>query len=119
MSVFSRLAHHADYFTSWDEADEAELARLLKATPAHFILSTWHHNDFRVNESIGKYWADFHTVTRAHFYHAGAKEQNRRPMIEALVMNFTPIPATIEAVVEDEGDEDPVMLREEQVSLGL
>ena len=96
---------HTDYFTAWSEEHEAELARLLKASPAHFILSTWHHNDFRENESLAKYWSDFHTVTREHFYHAGAKEMNRRPMIEALIMNFTPIPATIEELEIDDPNE--------------
>lgn len=96
---------HADYFTSWTEKDEAELAEMLKSTPAKFILSTWHHNDFRANESIPKYWAEFHTVTREHFYHAGAKEANRRPMIEALVMNFTPIYTVIDDAEEDEGED--------------
>ena len=29
-------------------------------------------------------------LTKEHFYHIGAKEENRKPMLEALVMNFTP-----------------------------
>jgi DNA adenine methylase len=29
-------------------------------------------------------------LTKEHFYHVGAKEENRKPMLEALVMNFTP-----------------------------
>lgn len=97
---------HTDYFNSWTDADEAELAALLKASPARFILSTWHHNDFRTNESLAKYWSAFHIATREHFYHAGAKEMNRRPMIEALVMNFTPQQIPIEEPEVDEGDEE-------------
>lgn len=96
---------HSDYFTSWKEDDEAELAQRLKASPAHFILSTWHHNDFRTNESLGKYWSDFHVVTREHFYHAGAKETNRRPIFEALVMNFAPLPAPIEEIENEDEQE--------------
>jgi len=112
---------HTDYFTKWEDGDEAELARMLKATKARFILSTWHHNDFRVNESVGKYWSDFHTVTMDHFYHAGAKEANRRPMVEALVMNFTPKPVVVEDAEGDEGDETdaPEVTPTEQFSLGI
>lgn len=29
-------------------------------------------------------------LTKEHFYHIGAKEENRKPILEALVMNFTP-----------------------------
>ena len=29
-------------------------------------------------------------MTREHFYHVGGKEENRNPMLEALVMNFEP-----------------------------
>jgi DNA adenine methylase len=92
-----------DYFQSWSDSDEAELAALLKASPARFILSTWHHNDFRTNESLARFWSDFHVVTREHFYHAGAKEKNRRPMIEALAMNFPPKKVLIDELVLDEG----------------
>jgi DNA adenine methylase len=37
-------------------------------------------------------------VTKEHFYHVGAKEDNRNSMLEALVMNFSP---DCEAIVED------------------
>lgn len=98
------LGRHADYFSSWNENDEAELAHLLKTSPARFILSTWHHNDFRSNESLARHWCDFHVVTREHFYHAGAKEINRRPIVEALVMNFTPTTKPFDEPEFDEGD---------------
>ena len=52
------------------------------------MLSSWHHNDFRKNVNIDKYWSKFNIVTRDHFYHAGAKEENRNPVVEALVFNF-------------------------------
>ena len=35
-------------------------------------------------------WSEFHVLTKEHFYHVGAKEENRKPMLEALAMNFTP-----------------------------
>lgn len=117
------LGRHSDYFSSWSENDESELARLLKASPARFILSTWHHNDFRSNTSLSKHWTDFHIVTREHFYHAGAKESNRRPVVEALVMNFTPVPKPVEDPEIDEGGERESSLQvcstETQISLGI
>ena len=84
------FGRYTDYFNQWAEEDEAELAWLLQKTKAKFILSTWHHNDFRENTSITKHWANFHVVTKNHFYHAGGKEENRNPVVEALVMNFEP-----------------------------
>lgn len=79
---------HVDYFNGWTDADEQDLSRLLKACPAKFLLSTWHHNDYRENSYIDSLWSTFHIATREHFYHVGAKEANRNPVIEALVMNF-------------------------------
>jgi DNA adenine methylase len=81
---------HVDYFNSWSESDEVELADRLKQLPCNFILSTWHSNEFRTNAMIEKNWSDarFHLFTREHFYHVGPTEDLRHPMIEALIMNF-------------------------------
>ena len=84
------MGRHVDYFNSWGETDEADLARILKGTDCRFILSTWHSNEFRTNELIVKNWSDpaFHLFTRKHFYHVGSAEDLRHPMIEALITNF-------------------------------
>ena len=39
---------------------------------------------------IERIWDDprYHILTRAHFYHVGATEDLRHPMIEALITNF-------------------------------
>jgi len=81
---------HVDYFNSWSESDEIELACLLKQLPCHFILSTWHSNEFRKNALIEQNWSDsrFHILLREHFYHVGSSEDLRHPMIEALITNF-------------------------------
>ena len=79
---------HADYYGRWDATDERSLFEALTATRARFILSTWHHNDFRDNSMLKRYWAHFNVVTRDHFYHSGAKLHNRRSIVEALVFNF-------------------------------
>jgi DNA adenine methylase len=82
---------HVDYFNSWSESDETELASLLKQLPCEFILSTWHSNEFRKNILIERNWIvpGIHLLTREHFYHVGSTENLRHPMIEALVTNFS------------------------------
>lgn len=82
------FGRYVDYYNGWTEKDEEELFQLLKNTKAKFILSTWHHNDWRANEMIQKYWSNFQIVTRDHFYHSGGKIENRRTIVEALVCNF-------------------------------
>ncbi len=84
------LGRHVDYFDSWTFDDEKRLHKALSKTKARFILSTWHSNQYRENEILKTLWSEFHVVTKEHFYHVGAKEDNRSPMLEALVMNFTP-----------------------------
>lgn len=57
-----------------------------------------------------KYWEQFHIVTREHFYHAGAKEKNRQPIVEALVMNFEPTqPVDISVEIDELETEVPQM----------
>jgi len=84
------MGRHTDYFNTWGESEEVELFRLLSECKARFILSTWHSNEYRRNQYIDRFWDSFHIVTRDHFYHVGAREKNRKPMLEALVMNYTP-----------------------------
>lgn len=79
---------HTDYYGKWDEAEEEKLFEALSSTKARFILSTWHHNDYRENSMLKRYWHNFNMVTRDHFYHSGAKLHNRRAIVEALVFNF-------------------------------
>ena len=70
--------------------DEKDLFELLSKTKAGFILSAWHHNDYRKNENIEKYWNKFNIITKDHFYFAGEKEENRNPVVEALIYNYQP-----------------------------
>ena len=79
---------HVDYYNGWTERDEETLFHLLSETKAKFILSTWHHNDWRENEMIKKYWSNFNILTKDHFYHNGGNIENRREVVEALVCNF-------------------------------
>lgn len=82
------FGRYVDYYNGWSEQDEETLFNLLSETNAKFILSTWHHNDYRENEMINKYWNKFNVVTRDHFYHSGGKIENRRKIVEALICNF-------------------------------
>lgn len=82
---------HVDYYNGWTEKDEELLFHLLSETKAKFVLSTWHHNDWRENEMIGKFWKKFHILTKDHFYHNGGNIENRKSVVEALVCNFEPL----------------------------
>ncbi len=84
------IDRHVDYYNGWDESHEIRLFSALLKCRGRFILSTWHHNDFRENEYVRKLWSRFHVLTREHFYHVGGKEENRNPMVEALIANFLP-----------------------------
>jgi DNA adenine methylase len=79
---------NVDYYNGWTGQDEELLFNLLNETKAKFILSTWHHNDWRENEMISKFWSKFNIVTKDHFYHNGGNIENRRTVVEALVCNF-------------------------------
>ena len=53
---------------------------------------------YRKNESIEKYTSQFTILTREHYYHVGASEKNRNPMLEAIVLNYNSmIPVTIDS----------------------
>lgn len=96
---------YADYYNGWTEDDEAALYQALEKTKARFILSTWHHNEFRKNEMIDRYWGRFNIETAEHFYHGGAHIENRHGMTEALVYNFDrqerSIPGRVRVVRQD------------------
>lgn len=82
------IGRHVDYYDSWDEKSELTLCDALKKSGVKFMLSTWDHNDYRRNEYIDTVWDFCSKVTREHFYHVGAKESNRNPVTEALLMNY-------------------------------
>jgi DNA adenine methylase len=79
---------YVDYYNGWTDDDEHDLFDALSHTKARFILSTWHHNDYRKNDMFDKYWNNFNMVTKDHFYHSGGKLENRKSIVEALVFNF-------------------------------
>lgn len=84
------IGRNVDYFDSWNENAEFLLCELLKNCHTKFMLSTWDHNDYRKNEYLENIWSFCHKITQPHYYHVGAKESNRNPIIEALLTNYTP-----------------------------
>ncbi len=84
---------HADYYTTWGETDDTALFSTLQTAPARFLLSTWHHNQYRVNPAISHYWQSdaFQMRLIEHFYHVGSHESQRGEMLEALIGNY-PLP---------------------------
>lgn len=84
------VGRHVDYYDNWDEQSERLLYSELKDARTRFMLSTWHSNQHRENEFLQALWSEFTISTREHFYQVGAREINRKPMLEALVTNYTP-----------------------------
>ena len=87
------IDRHVDYFGKWEDAEERKLKAALSESAADFVLSTWHHNEYRSNAYIDSLWGEYRIVTREHFYHVGGREENRNPMVEALVTDLLPTAA--------------------------
>lgn len=82
------IGRNVDYYDSWDETLEVALHDALTKSGSRFMLSTWHHNDYRANEYIERIWRECNIITQEHFYHLGAREKNRNPVTEALLTNY-------------------------------
>ena len=84
------IGRHVDYYSDWDERSEEALCSELSQTRARFMLSTWHSNQHRENQYLKEMWSGFTISTQEHFYHVGAHERNRKPVLEAVVTNYRP-----------------------------
>lgn len=82
------IGRHVDYYDSWGEENEEKLRCLLYASQNKFMLSTWNRNQYRENNYINTLWSFCRKINCEHFYHIGAKEINRHPIIEALLVNY-------------------------------
>lgn len=80
------IGRDTSYVGEWPETEAIELAEFAHNTPANVCLSMWKENEFRRNDHLYDYWSDFTWHEQAHFYHLGAKEANRHPMIEVLAI---------------------------------
>ena len=77
---------HTDYFSNWNEEEEAQLLFELRRLPCGFALSTWKENKYRRNPRLPFDIADVVIRTTEHFYHVGPTERLRNPMTEALIL---------------------------------
>lgn len=82
------LGRHVDYFDSWTEEEEIMLNKGLESSKAKYIISTWLSNKYRTNDYVFSVWKNCKISTKEHFYHVGAKEDNRNAVYEALLTNF-------------------------------
>lgn len=82
------IGRHVDYYDSWDEQNELDLENNLQKCGAKFMVSTWHSNQHRNNVYLDTVWKNYPILTTSHFYHVGAKEENRKPVTEALILNY-------------------------------
>lgn len=80
------IGRDTSYVGEWSNEEAAELAKYAHETAANVCLSMWKENEFRRNEHLFDYWSDFKWFEHEHFYHVGAKESNRHPMIEVLAV---------------------------------
>lgn len=65
--------------------------RLCRGKNNNLRYSIWHSNQYRANLAPEKYASRYTVLTREHFYHVGASEKNRKPMLEAIVLNYNPL----------------------------
>lgn len=80
------IGRDTSYVGEWPEDEAIALSDYAHKTPANVCLSMWKENEFRRNDHLFDYWSDFLWHEQDHFYHIGAKESNRHPMIEVLAM---------------------------------
>lgn len=82
------IGRHIDYYDSWDKDDELNLKDILVNSNYNFMLSTWDYNKYRKNEYIDLVWGFCKKINKEHFYYVGATENNRNPIMEALLVNY-------------------------------
>lgn len=82
------IGRDTSYVGEWPESEAVALAEYSKKTPANVCLSMWKENEFRRNDHLFDHWSEFTWYDTEHFYHIGAKEKNRHPMIEVLAIKY-------------------------------
>ena len=80
------IGRDTSFVGEWPVEAAISLADFAHRTPANVCLSMWKENKFRRNSHLFDYWSDFIWYEYSHFYHFGAKESNRHPMIEVLAI---------------------------------
>lgn len=80
------IGRDTSYVGEWAAEEAVLLADYAHRTPANVCLSMWKENEFRKNQHLFDYWSDFTWYEHDHFYHFGAREANRHPIIEVLAV---------------------------------
>lgn len=80
------IGRDTSYVGEWPEEEAILLADYAHKTSANVCLSMWKENKFRKNDHLFDYWSDFIWYEQDHFYHIGAKENNRHAMTEVLAI---------------------------------
>lgn len=81
------VGRHADYYDSWTEQQADALATSLHDLDAGFAYSMWQENQYRRNDHLDRWFADYPSVTFDHYYHVGPTEKLRNKMVEAVVIS--------------------------------
>lgn len=82
------IGRHVDYYDSWSEKQEVLLHDVLREKKVSFMVSTWSHNQYRSNTYLNTLWDDCELIKKEHFYHIGARVENRNPVVEAILTNY-------------------------------
>lgn len=80
------IGRDTSYVGEWPEEEAILLSDYAQKIAANVCLSMWKENKFRRNEHLFQYWSDYTWHEHKHFYHIGAKESNRHPMVEVLAI---------------------------------
>lgn len=80
------IGRYDGYFDLWDENKADLLIDLIHESKAEFAYSMWKENKFRENLHLYKLKKG-QLLTYDHFYHIGAKENNRNRVVEALIVS--------------------------------
>lgn len=80
------IGRDTSYVGEWTEKEAIKLSEYSHNTEANVCLSMWKESPFRKNQHLFDYWSDFTWVEQPHFYHVGAKEINRKAVIEVIAL---------------------------------
>lgn len=82
------IGRHVDYYDSWNEDQERDLQRMLANSGSKYVLPTWLRNKYRANPFAQLLLGDCYVAEKEHFYHLGAREENRNAITEAVLCIF-------------------------------
>ena len=81
------IGRHTDYYNDFTRGEADELAAALIGSPAGFAMSMWLENEYRRNDYVDRWFAEFPRGAMSHFYHVGPTENLRNAMTEAVILS--------------------------------